>query len=81
MTVAVLGFGNATRNWFGDNYVTPLQAYVNLPAEAFKDEDGNWIDLSGKTEWDNIFGFKVLKLSSDLVGMDGCKTDSASFRT
>ena len=46
---------------------------VNLPDEAFKDEDGNWIDLSGKTEWDNIFGFKVLKLSSDLVGNDGAK--------
>ena len=69
MTVAVLGFGNATRNWFGDNYVTPLQAYVNLPDEAFKDEDGNWLELSGKTEWDNIFGFKVLNLSSDLVKM------------
>ena len=69
MTVAVLGFGNASRNWLGNSYVTPLQAYVNLPDEAFKDEDGNWLELSGKTEWDNIFGFKVLNLSSDLVKM------------
>lgn len=67
MTVAVLGFGNASRNWFGTTYVTPLQAYVNLPDEAFKDEDGNWIDLSGKTEWDNIFGFKLLKIPADVV--------------
>ena len=67
MTVAVLGYGNSTRNWFGTTYVTPLQSYVNLPDEAFKDEDGNWIELSGKTEWDNILGVKVIKLDPSLV--------------
>ncbi len=67
MTVAVLGFGNASRNWFGSTYVTPLQSYVNLSDEAFKDENGNWIDISGKTEWDNLLGVKIIKLNKELV--------------
>ncbi len=67
MTVAMLGFGNATRNWLNTTFVTPLQSYTNIPEEALKDKNGNWKDLSQSLQWDNIFGFKVLKLNKDLV--------------